>query len=54
MRARETYRYDQVPIKHIFGRGQEIGLNLITCAGAFDRRTQNYEQRLVVYTTLAR
>ncbi len=53
VRARETYRYDQVPIKHIFGRSQEIGLNLITCAGAFDRRTQNYEQRLVVYTTLA-
>ncbi len=53
VRARETYRYDQVPIKQIFGRSQEIGLNLITCAGAFDRRTQNYEQRLVVYTTLA-
>ena len=53
VRAQETYRYDQVPIKQIFGRGQEIGLNLITCAGTFDRRTQNYEQRLVVYTTLA-
>jgi hypothetical protein len=46
-------RVHQIPIKQIFGRGQERGLNLITCAGTIDRRTQNYDQPLVVDTTQA-
>ena len=53
VRALENYHYDAAPLDRIFGPSQEIGLNLITCTGAFDRRTQNYQQRLVVFTTLA-
>jgi sortase (surface protein transpeptidase) len=49
----ENYRYDQAPLERIFGTSSEFALNLITCGGSFDRRSQNYDQRLVVFTTLA-
>jgi hypothetical protein len=53
VRAAESYRFDDAPLLRIFGPSAEAGLNLITCGGSFDRRSQNYDQRLVVYTTLA-
>lgn len=52
VRELENYPYDQAPLERIFGPTESIGLNLITCIGTFDRRSQNYDQRLVVYTTL--
>jgi sortase (surface protein transpeptidase) len=48
-----VYRFDEAPLERIFAAPEGIGLNLITCGGTFDRRTQNYDQRIVVYTTLA-
>lgn len=52
VRELENYIYDQAPLERIFGQTESVGLNLITCIGTFDRRSQNYDQRLVVYTTL--
>lgn len=49
----EHYAYDRAPLDRIFGSAEKVNLTLITCAGRFDRRTQNYDQRLVVYATLA-
>lgn len=47
------YPFDQAPLDRIFGPGDHAALNLITCGGTFDQPTQNYDQRLVVYATLA-
>lgn len=52
VRELENYPYDRAPLERIFGPTESVGLNLITCIGTFDRRAQNYDQRLVVYTTL--
>jgi hypothetical protein len=48
-----SYRFDQAPLERIFTAADRVRLNLITCGGSFDRRSQNYDQRLVVYATLA-
>lgn len=53
VQALERYAYDRAPLDRIFGSAEKVNLTLITCAGRFDRRTQNYDQRLVVYATLA-
>jgi hypothetical protein len=46
----ETYPFDNAPLDRIFGSSSgEINVNLITCTGTFDRSTQNYDKRLVVY-----
>ncbi|HLH74114.1 MAG TPA: sortase [Chloroflexota bacterium] len=48
-----SYPYNNAPINDIFGPASTANLNLITCAGDFDRATRNYNQRLVVYAKLA-
>lgn len=49
-----TYRWDdRSVIPRIYQLTDHQGLNLITCAGAFDARTHNYDKRVVVYTTLS-
>jgi hypothetical protein len=48
-----SYRFDQAPLERIFTAADRVRLNLITCGGSFDRHSQNYDQRLVVYATLA-
>lgn len=40
------------PIEAVFGGSTKPQLNLITCAGTFDRTSNNYSNRLVVFTTL--
>lgn len=47
---KKIYKYDEAPVKEIFGQTESINLNLITCAGEFlkDKKTKN--QRLVIYT----
>lgn len=49
-----VYPYDKAPVDRIFGTSGATGiyLNLITCNGTFDTRSQNYDNRLVVYTRL--
>lgn len=46
---KEAYPYDQMPMQSIFASSGNIGLNLITCSGTWDRATSNYSQRTVVY-----
>jgi LPXTG-site transpeptidase (sortase) family protein len=48
----ERYPYNKAPLARIFGMDFERDLNLITCAGAWNARTRNYSQRIVVYTRL--
>ena len=44
---------DTAAIERIFRQSDTARLNLITCAGTFNPITRDYNQRLVVYTTLA-
>ena len=46
----DLYAFDDAPLQKIFGPSDVPGLNLVTCNGAFDWRTSNYNKRLVVYT----
>jgi sortase A len=38
------------PVKEIFGKSDVSRLNLITCGGKWDEKTQRYDKRLVVFT----
>jgi sortase (surface protein transpeptidase) len=44
---------DPTALDIIFRTTDHQGLNLITCTGTFNPLTHNYDQRVVVYTTLA-
>ncbi len=46
----ENYPFDSAPLEKIFGTASNVQLNLITCGGVFDQKSQNYDRRLVVYT----
>lgn len=46
------FDYDKVPIDEVFGKTEKFRLNLVTCAGKFDKLTKNYSQRLVVFSEL--
>lgn len=48
----QTYPFDQVPLKAVFGPSEKPMLNLITCVGTWDVGSRNYSSRLVVYTQL--
>jgi LPXTG-site transpeptidase (sortase) family protein len=48
----ENYKTEQSPIEQIFGPSTKPHLNLITCAGTFNKKTQESDERLVVYTDL--
>ena len=50
--SKERYATDSAPLSKIFGRNPNRTLNLITCDGAWDGDTANYQQRLVIYTRL--
>lgn len=47
-----THSDNNFPIADVFTDVTGRKLNLITCAGQFDRAAQNYQDRLVVYTEL--
>lgn len=49
----ELFAYDQAPVERIFGETEGANLNLITCSGNFDSASRNYNQRLVVFSSLA-
>jgi sortase A len=49
----EFYKRSEAPLQRIFGPADGRHLNLITCAGVFDRGRQEYDSVLVVYTDLA-
>ena len=45
----ESYPFNKAPLDRIFGATDKRHLNLITCAGTFDKGHANYSNRLVVY-----
>ncbi len=47
------FRPATAPLERIFGAANTPNLNLITCGGAFNPTTREYDQRLVVFTTYA-
>ncbi|RSK25939.1 class F sortase [Bacillus sp. HMF5848] len=49
---KKAYPYDQAPISHIFGYTPKQQLNLITCTGFYDRKTNTHLERLVVTAEL--
>ena len=48
-----SYRYDEVPTDIIFNRVDGARLNLITCDGDFLPLRRTYDERFVVFATLA-
>lgn len=49
----ETFDAGSAPSYDIFGPATSAELNLVTCEGSFDQSAHAYNQRLVVYSTLA-
>jgi len=49
---KERYTFDSMPLDRIFGSTPERMLNLVTCDGAWDGSSANYQQRLVIYAKL--
>lgn len=47
-----TYDNDEFPLREVFGSHDKARLNLITCAGEFDRELKDYSERTVVYSEL--
>lgn len=47
-----VYNTEEAPLEQIFGSSDEPRLNLITCAGRYDRRTTQHEKRLVISATM--
>jgi len=45
----EIFKTSEAPISKIFGPADESHLNLITCTGKFNRKNQEYLERLVVF-----
>ena len=48
-----SYPYKDVPLETLFKRADKARLNLVTCEGNWVKKEKTYDQRLVVYTTLA-
>ena len=47
------YTPHNAPVEKVFGPASTPNLNLVTCGGAFNPATRQYDQRFVVYTTYA-
>ncbi len=50
--AVETYPYDDFPLIKVFGSSSAKNLNLVTCAGKYDKKSKIYSKRVVVYSQL--
>jgi LPXTG-site transpeptidase (sortase) family protein len=48
---KETYDYEDAPMKDIFGGSVSKNLNLITCAGDYIYKAKTKDKRLVIFTT---
>ena len=51
--TKQQYSKDDFPRDLVYGATQEPTLRLITCGGAFDRRTGHYTDNVVVFARLA-
>lgn len=47
-----TYSENQFPLQEVFENNDKKRLNLITCSGIFNKNTQLYSHRLVVFAVL--
>lgn len=48
----ENFEDASFPIQKVFGDSNNKNLNLITCAGTYDRSARNYSERTVVFSRL--
>jgi hypothetical protein len=48
----KQYPKDKFPTGEVYGDLDHPGLRLITCGGAFDRQTRNYEDNIVAFADL--
>jgi len=46
----ELVPVSEFPIQHVYGDAAGHGLNLITCAGSYDKKTNGYTHRTIVYS----
>jgi len=51
---KKSFDTESAPVEKIFGYSYRSNLNLITCTGDFNREKGTHEERLVVYTELAK
>ncbi|WCK56344.1 class F sortase [Aneurinibacillus sp. Ricciae_BoGa-3] len=49
----KAYKVHEAPLEKIFGKSDKSQLNLITCAGKYNKKTKEHAKRLVVFTELA-
>ncbi|HUV71822.1 MAG TPA: class F sortase [Clostridia bacterium] len=47
---KETFAENKFPLEKVFAANDKKRLNLITCRGVFDKTSQRYNQRVVVFT----
>ncbi|KMZ41144.1 MULTISPECIES: class F sortase [Bacillales] len=52
VRRVESFQTAEAPIDQIFGNAEHSHLNLITCSGKFNKKTQEHARRLVVFSEL--
>jgi LPXTG-site transpeptidase (sortase) family protein len=50
----QAFKTQDAPLERIFGNSQKVQLNLITCAGKFNKKTRHHAKRLVVFTELVK
>jgi hypothetical protein len=43
---------DEFPTERVYGDLDHVGLRLVTCGGAFDRRRGSYTANVIVYAVL--
>lgn len=48
----KTYELSKFPLEEVFAKNDKARLNLITCEGTFNKSSQLYSHRLVVYSEL--
>lgn len=48
----KSYELSKFPLQEVFGSEDKARLNLITCEGTFDKNSDIYSHRLVVYSEL--
>ncbi|CCF15802.1 sortase family protein [Brevibacillus laterosporus GI-9] len=48
-----TFKTKEAPLERIFGESNTSNLNLVTCSGKFNKKTQEHAKRLVVFTELS-
>ncbi|MFT9847668.1 class F sortase [Aneurinibacillus sp. REN35] len=49
----ESFKVKEAPLEKIFGASAKANLNLITCAGKFNKKKQEHARRLVVFAELS-